>query len=107
MKNLGCLLDPGPCIASGWHNLVAAVPWWLWIIIGLVLIGIVWKLAGVPGLIAAAFGAGFIAGSMVKSGARPAATVATAPSRSPPRLPFPPIGARPKTLEDLFREGLK
>jgi hypothetical protein len=104
--SLTCLLNPGPCIATGWHNLIATVPWWVWVIIALVAIGLVWKLAGVPGLIAAAFGAGFAAGYAVASQRTAKSPAAPAPKRTT-RLPFPPLGTRPKTLQDMFRDGLK
>lgn len=58
-----CGLLDIPChlqnVLFGW---VAFVPWWGWALAGLVLVGIVWKLAGWPGIIALAGAAGFILG---------------------------------------------
>lgn len=58
-----CALIDIPChlmnVLFGW---VALVPWWGWALAGLILVGIIWKLAGWPGLLALAAGAGFILG---------------------------------------------
>lgn len=63
---MNCLFDPFGCLSDGiggaFWGLVAAVPWWGWVLAALVLIGVVWKFAGWPGLIALAAGAGFILG---------------------------------------------
>lgn len=62
-----CSLLDVPChiqgLLFGW---VALVPWWGWALAGLVLVGIVWKLARWPGIIALAAGAGFILGRRSK-----------------------------------------
>ncbi len=63
---MSCLLDPFGCLSTGigeaFWGLVAMVPWWGWALAALVLVGVVWKFAGWPGLIALAAGAGFILG---------------------------------------------
>lgn len=63
---MNCLFDPFGCLSTGVSSLfwgtVGAVPWWGWAIAALVLVGVVWKFAGWPGLIALAAAAGFIFG---------------------------------------------
>jgi hypothetical protein len=63
MRGCGLIgLDLGQCawgIASGWAGMI---PWWGWALAVLILVGVVWKIAGWPGLIALAAGVGFIFG---------------------------------------------
>jgi hypothetical protein len=109
---MGCLFDPGACIAAGWTNLwvgfVGAVPWWAWIAIALIAIGIVWKFAGWPGLIALAFGVGYFARDLHAAfkivRKEPIENVDGPDAEPAPKRPEKP---RRKTLQDLFREGLR
>ena len=58
--------DLGGCIwgmATGW---MAIVPWWAWLALAVAGVGVVWKFAGWPGLIALAGVAGFIFGRTSK-----------------------------------------
>lgn len=63
---MSCLLDPFGCLSDGIGNtfwgLVAVIPLWGWVLAGIVLIGVIWKFAGWPGLIALAAAVGFIFG---------------------------------------------
>lgn len=59
---MGCFLDPLGCFNDGFWSLVGMVPLWGWAVAGLVLVGVVWKLAGWPGLIALGTVIGFILG---------------------------------------------
>lgn len=83
------------------------VPWWVWAIIALLLIGWAWKTFGWQGLVAVALGAwtffvyraGFRAGH---SGAKPVVPVETMwPEKMPPAPKAKPAKKR-KTLQDLF-----
>jgi len=57
-----CVIDPFGCLSDGIGQMIASIAWYWWALAGLVLVGIVWKLAGWPGLLALAAGAGFILG---------------------------------------------
>lgn len=61
-----CLFDPFGCLSTGISSVfwgtVSAIPWWGWVLAALVLVGVVWRFAGWPGLIALAAAAGFIFG---------------------------------------------
>jgi hypothetical protein len=105
---MGCLFDPGGCIAAGWTHLLASVPWWAWVAIALVAVGVVWRFAGWPGLIALAFAAGYFARDI----ARAYRVVKQEPIENvdgPDAEPSPKRPAKPKrkTLQDLFRDGLR
>jgi hypothetical protein len=104
---LSCLFDPGACIAAGWTNLLAAVPWWAWVAIALVAVGIVWKFAGWPGLIALAFAVGYFARDIGK--AYPVVKQEPFENVDGPDAAPPPAKPKKKrrTLEDLFRDGLR
>ena len=106
MSGLGCLFDPGPCIASGVHGLLAAVPWWAWVVLVLVVIGLVGQLAGWPGLVGLALAAGYLAG---RSDWTPYPSEHVDGPDAEPPVPRRKVKPkpRPKTLEDLFRDGLK
>jgi hypothetical protein len=104
---LSCLFDPGACIAAGWTNLLAAVPWWAWVAIALVAVGVIWKFASWPGLIALAFGVGYLARDIARAyrvvRQEPFENVDGPDAEPPLRRPKP----RRKTLQDLFRDGLR
>lgn len=54
--------DLGGCIGgivTGWAGMI---PWWGWVVIALLVVGMVWKFAGWPGLLTLAAGVGFIFG---------------------------------------------
>lgn len=104
-----CLVDPGGCIAAGWSNLLAAVPWWAWVALALVAIGLAWRLAGWPGVVALAFVGGYFARDLMR-----AWRVVRAPHEPVEHVDGPDAEPAPKrqpkkrkTLEDLFREGLR
>lgn len=59
---MSCLFNPIGCLNEGFWNLLGVVPWWGWAVLALALVGIVWKLAGWPGLLGLGFLAGFILG---------------------------------------------
>jgi len=103
-----CIFDPGACIAAGWTNLLASIPWWAWIITALVIVGVVWKFAGWPGLIALAFGIGYFARDLMRAynsvrTHEPIESVDGDDAAPPPKK----TKKKRKTLEDLFRDGLK
>jgi hypothetical protein len=54
--------DLGSCLGGMLFWWVPLVPWWAWLLVALIVVGIVWKVAGWPGLIALAAGAGFFLG---------------------------------------------
>ena len=105
---MGCLFDPGSCIVSAWYSFLAAVPWWAWAITALVLVGVVWKFAGWPGLIALAFGVGYFARDIM-SAYRVVRTEPIENVDGPDAEPAPKRPTKPKrrTLEDIFKEGLR
>jgi hypothetical protein len=103
---LGCLMDPGGCIAAGWANLLATVPWWAWLVIALVVIGMAWKLAGWPGLIALALGAGYFARDVLAA-YRVVRTDRHENVDGDDASPPPTKPKRRKTLQDLIRDGLR
>ncbi len=51
--------DLGGCLGGLLFWWVPLVPWWAWLLAGLALVGVVWKFAGWPGLIALAAAVGF------------------------------------------------
>jgi len=61
-KVIACFLDPIGCIGGALWQWVASIEWYWWALLGAVFVGIVWKLAGWPGLLALAAGAGFLLG---------------------------------------------
>ena len=105
-----CILDPGSCIASAWYGLLAAVPWWAWVAGALLAIGIVWKIAGWPGLIALAFGIGYFARDIMAAyrvvRAEPRHENVDGDDAEPPARPNKPKKKR-KTLQDLISDGLR
>jgi hypothetical protein len=103
-----CIFDPGACVASAWYGLLAAVPWWAWVIAVLIAIGMVWKLAGWPGLIALAFGVGYFARDILRAYQvvrrhEPIENVDGDDAAPPPKKRV----KKRKTLQDLFGEGLR
>lgn len=59
---LTCLFNPGACVQNAFWGLVADVPWWAWLAVAVVLLGVAWRFAGIPGLVAAAAAIGFVFG---------------------------------------------
>lgn len=57
-----CLFHPVDCAVSGFWSFVGGIEWYWWALAGLILVGVIWKFAGWPGLIALAAGVGFIFG---------------------------------------------
>lgn len=57
-----CLFDPFGCLETGFWSLMAMVPWWAWAVAAVLLIALVWRLFGWPGLVALGAVAGFILG---------------------------------------------
>lgn len=97
MRECGLIgFDLGACawgIVSGWAGMV---PWWVWALVALVVIGIVWKVAGWPGLLALAAGVGFILG---RRSAR------EAPDEIWPDPDPKPVRVKPRrTLRDVFAD---
>ena len=62
MSAVACLLDPVGCTLGAIGAWFASVPWYGWALLAAIVVGIVWKLAGWPGLLALVAGAGFILG---------------------------------------------
>lgn len=94
LLDIGCHLNH---LLFGW---VALVPWWGWALAGLVLVGIVWKLAGWPGLIALAAGAGFILGR--RSTDDPVEVEDGPPVRRGGKVRNVPPGKRVRTIFDML-----
>lgn len=59
---MSCLFNPGYCIQATFWATIGMVPWWGWLIAFAVLLGVAWRLGGIPGLVAAAAGIGFLFG---------------------------------------------
>lgn len=59
---IGCILDPLRCAEAGFWSLVGLVPWWGWILALIVAAGVLWRVAGWPGLIALSGVIGFALG---------------------------------------------
>lgn len=57
-----CLTDPVGCVSASLWAWALSVPWYWWAIIALVVVGIIWKAAGVPGLLGLAGAVGFVLG---------------------------------------------
>jgi len=57
-----CIFDPFGCLSASIGSAIASVPWYWWVVVALVVCGVVWKVAGTPGLLALAAGVGFILG---------------------------------------------
>lgn len=103
MSGLTCLFDPGSCIEAGFHNLITSVPWWAWVIIAIIVVGVIWKFAGWPGVVALALLVGYIGGRahvFEPGGIGGTTSTVPPPKRKVVKRP------KPKTLEDLFKEGL-
>lgn len=56
------LFDPLCHLESWFWGLVSLVPWWGWIIALIVLAGVLWRVAGWPGLVALGTVVGFLLG---------------------------------------------
>lgn len=63
---MNCLFDPMGCITGALWQWVASIPWWAWAALGLAIVGIVWKVAGWPGLIGLAAATGYVLGRRSK-----------------------------------------
>lgn len=59
---LTCLLNPGVCIQNAIIGIILGIPWWVYVLVAIIALGAAWKLAGIPGLVAAAAGMGFLLG---------------------------------------------
>ena len=99
-----CALIDIPChlqnVLFGW---IAFVPWWAWALAGLTLVGIVWKLAGWPGLIALAAGAGFALGRRSADDHEHVQGEDAAPSPfRPGKVRKVPPGKRVRTIFDML-----
>lgn len=97
-----CGLFDIPCHAQnllfGW---VALVPWWGWAIAGLVVVGIVWKIAGWPGLLALAGAAGYVLG---RGDSSKEDDIWPDPDKpAPRRSQKAPPGKRVRTIFDMFK----
>jgi hypothetical protein len=57
-----CASNPWQCFTAPLWAWATGLDWYWYAIIALVVVGVVWKLAGWPGLLALAAGAGFILG---------------------------------------------
>lgn len=82
--------NPASCISglvSGW---AASIPWWAWLVAAILVVGIVYKLAGWLGVVALAGGAGYIARAEQDA-------VEHGNGEPPPPAP------RPKTIFDYFK----
>lgn len=112
-----CVFNPGKCFSSGLdgiqHFLLGWVPDWLWALApywwvpaGLLVIGVVWKFAGWPGLLALSGTVGVALGWKLRGDVdasehfpnghpdpKPVAKAAPKPAPKP----------KPKTLADLFK----
>lgn len=51
--------DLGACVSTTFLGWIAVVPWWAWGLIALIVVGIVYKLAGWLGIVALAGAAGY------------------------------------------------
>ena len=86
-----CLFDPFGCLQAGVYMALAGVPWWVWGLVILAVFGLAWRLAGWPGVVAAAAGLGYLFGR------NPRMLNPKAPEKQ-----APPPKKKHKTLQDVF-----
>ncbi len=93
--------DLGGCLVGLVFWWVPLVPWWGWLIAGLVLVGVVWKFAGWPGLIGLGVVAGFFLGRRSVSNDEIWPPQDPKPQRRRSSQSAPP-GKRVRTIFDMF-----
>lgn len=102
--DLGCILNPGPCIQHGIDVVVLTVPWW-WVLPSFIAGTIVGAVAGWLGVAAAIGGLLAFLGGRAAGHQEAAPPAPPQPQRRPPRAQTP-LKPR-KTLLDLLRRDRK
>lgn len=90
-----CLLNPLTCAQSiaenAFYSVITGVPWWAWVALILVVLGVAWRFAGIPGLVAAAGAIGFIFGRF---------RIPVLPQKAPPPRPWGDARVTPPDVDE-------